>query len=92
MGESVPPYGPRDAVVIDRPSRYAGLRVTSVAFAQRTPRIRAWLHSPGWDRVVATATAESAGKAAVRAEDLVETAQSRGVPVQLPRLRRVHAA
>jgi hypothetical protein len=92
MGESVVPYGPRDAVVIDRPSRYAGLSVTAVAFEHRTPRIRAWLHTPGWERILTTGTAESAGEAALRAEDLVESARARGVPVRLPRLRRADAA
>jgi hypothetical protein len=75
MGEHAPPFGPGDAVVIERPSRYGGLRVTAVAFAERTPRIRGYLHTPGWERIVATATGRSAGEAAVRAEDLLEHAR-----------------
>jgi fructoselysine-6-P-deglycase FrlB-like protein len=81
MGEAVPPFGVRDAVVIDRPSRYRGLRVTAVAFASRTPRIRAYLHTPGWGRIVATGTGTSAGDAATRAEDLLDRALSQGVVV-----------
>lgn len=92
MGEHALPFGPRDAVVVDRPGRRPGLRVTAVAFADRTPRIRAWLHTPDWERIVATGTGGSAGEAAVRAEDLLEAAWARGVPVALPRLRRVDAA
>jgi hypothetical protein len=92
MGEPALPFGPRDAVVVDRPSRHPGLRVTAVAFADRTPRIRAWLHTPDWERVVATGTGGSAGEAAVRAEDLLEAAWARGVPVARPRLRSVDAA
>jgi len=116
MGEPAPPFGARDAVVIDRPSRHSGLeltvvafadgepriraylhtrewkRILAVAFADRTPRIRAWLHTPGWERIVATGTGGAAGEAAVRAEDLLEAAWARGIPVALRRLRRVDAA
>jgi hypothetical protein len=92
MGEPALPFGSRDAVVIERPSRHFGLRVTAVAFAGRAPRIRAWVHTPGRERVVSTATAGTAGEAAVRAEDLVDAARDRGIPVALPRLRRVDAA
>lgn len=92
MGEPALPFGPRDAVVVDRPSRHPGLRVTAVAFADRTPRIRAWLHTPDWERIVATGTGGSAREAAVRAEDLLGAAWDRGVPVALRRLRRVDAA
>ena len=92
MGEPALPFGPRDAVIVDRPSRHPGLRVTAVAFADRTPRIRAWLHTPGWERVITTGTGGSAGEAAVRAEDLLEAARARGVPVAHPRLRRIDAA
>jgi hypothetical protein len=91
MGETQVPYGPRDAVIVDRPSRHAGLRVTAVAFAEKTPRIRAWLHTPAWERIVATATGRSAGEAAVRAEDLLEAARARGVGTR-PHLRHVEAA
>ena len=89
MGEPGPPFGPRDAVVIARPSRHRGLRVTAVAFADRTPRIRAYLHTPGWERIVATGTGRAAGEAAVRAEDLLEHALRSGVRVDPPRLVRV---
>lgn len=89
MGEHAPPFGPADAVVIDRPSRYRGLRVTAVAFAGRTPRIRGYLHTPGWERIVATGTGRSAGEAAVCAEDLLEQALLRGVRVKPARLAPV---
>jgi hypothetical protein len=89
MGQQAPPFGADDAVVIDRPSRHRGLRVTAVAFASRAPRIRAYLHTPGWERIVATGTGHSAGEAALRAEDLLEAALRRGVPVDVPRLMRV---
>ena len=81
MGECAPPFGSDDAVVVERPSRHRGLRVTAVAFSKRTPRIRAYLHTAGWERVVATATGRSAGEAAARAEDLLEHARLRGVRV-----------
>jgi hypothetical protein len=89
MGESPLPFGPRDAVIVDRPSRHPGLRVTAVAFADRTPRIRAYLHTPGWDRIAAMGTGRSAGEAAVRAEDLFELALRRGIGVEPVRLRPV---
>jgi hypothetical protein len=89
MGEHVPPFGSADAVVVDRPSRYRGLRVTAVAFADRTPRIRGYLHTPGWERIVATSTGRSAGEAAVRAEDLLEQALLSGVRVKPARLAPV---
>ena len=89
MGEPAPPFGARDAVVIERPSRYRGLRVTAVAFAGRTPRLRAYLHTPGWERIVATGVGRSAGEAAVRAEDMLEHALLCGARVELPRLVRV---
>ena len=92
MGASAPPFGPKDAVVVDRPSRHRGLRVTAVEFAVGTPRIRAYLHTPGWERIAVTATAGSAGEAALRAEDLLEHAQSLGVRAKAPRLRHVDAA
>jgi hypothetical protein len=92
MGEPAPPFGHKDAVVIDRPSRHRGLRVTAVAFAGRTPRIRAYLHTPGWERIAATATGASAGEAAVRAEDLLEYAAARSAGSRQRRLRSVDAA
>jgi hypothetical protein len=92
MGESAPPFGQKDAVVIDRPSRHRGLRVTAVAFAGRAPRIRAYLHTPGWERIAATATGGSAGEAAVRAEDLLEYAAARSAASRPRRLRSVDAA
>lgn len=92
MGEPVPPFGPKDAVVVDRPSRHRGLRVTAVAFADRTPRIRAYLHTPAWERIAVTATADSAGEAGVRAEDLLEHARARTTGAGARRLRSVDAA
>ena len=92
MGDTAPPFAPTDAVIVERPSRHRGLRVTAVAFAGREPRIRAYLHTPAWERIVATATGGSAGEAAVRVEDLVEHAAARGVHVDPPPLRRVDAA
>jgi hypothetical protein len=89
MGAKAPPFGSRDAVVVDRPSRHPGLRVTAVAFRDRTPRVRGYLHTPGWERIVATATGRSAGEAALRAEDLLENALLCGIPVDLPRLAPV---
>jgi hypothetical protein len=95
MGEHAPPFGPGDAVIIERPSRHRGLRVTAVAFARRTPRIRAYLHTAEWERVVATSTGRSAGEAAARAEDLLEHAHLRGVrvePVRIAPLERERGA
>jgi len=92
MGDPALPYGPRDAVVVDRRSRHFGLNVTSVAFADRTPLIRAWLHTPDWERIVTTAVGPSAGAAALRAEDALDHARACGVPVSLPSLQRADAA
>lgn len=81
MGETALPFGSRDAVVIERPSRHRGLRLTAVAFAERVPRIRAYLHTPKWERILAVGTAPSAAEAANRAEDLLDRAVDRGVSV-----------
>jgi hypothetical protein len=81
MGRGAVPYGSRDAVVIDRVSRHRGLRVTAVAFAGRPPRIRAYLHTPEWRRIVAMGVGEAAAQAADRAEELADRAAERGIPV-----------
>src|SRR5947208_3622228 len=81
MSEAALPFGSRDAVIIDRPSRHRGLRLTAVAFAERLPRIRAYLHTPEWERILAVGTAPSAAEAAGRAEDLLDRAVDRGVVV-----------
>ena len=81
MGEAALPFGSRDAVVIERASRHHGLRLTAVAFAERVPRIRAYLHTPRWERILAVGTAPSAAEAADRAEDLLDRAVDRGVAV-----------
>jgi hypothetical protein len=75
--------------VIERPSRHRGLHITAVAFAHRVPRIRAYLHTPGWERIVATGTGQSAGEAAARAEDLLDDARRLRVPVQVPSIAPV---
>jgi hypothetical protein len=89
MDPAAPPFGPRDAVVIERPSRHRGLRLTAVAFADGEPRIRAYLHTPAWERIVAVGGGESAGEAAARADDLLERAMTQGVAVSLPHHRWV---
>ena len=81
VGQAAVPFGSRDAVVIERPSRHHGLRLTAVAFAERVPRIRAYLHTPKWERILAVGTAPSAAEAADRAEDLLDRAVDRGVAV-----------
>jgi hypothetical protein len=79
MGEAAPPFGSHDAVVIERPSRHHGLDLTVVAFARGEPRLRAYLHTPEWERILAVGTGPSAADAAVRAEDLLERAAALGV-------------
>jgi hypothetical protein len=79
MGEPAPPFGERDAVVIDRPSRHSGLELTVVAFADGEPRIRAYLHTREWRRILAVAFGPSAAHAAERVEDLLDRALSLGV-------------
>jgi len=81
MGEAALPFGSRDAVVIERASRHRGLRLTAVAFADPGPRIRAYLHTPQWERILAVGTAPSAAEAAHRAEKLLDHAVDRGVAV-----------
>ena len=79
MGDAALPFGSRDAVVIERASRHRGLRLTAVAFAERLPRLRAYLHTPEWERILAVGTAPSAAEAADRAEGLLDRAVDLGV-------------
>jgi hypothetical protein len=79
MGEAEPPFGERDAVVIDRPSRHRGLELTVVAFADREPRIRAYLHTRGWKRILTVGLGRSAADAADSAEELLDRARRLGV-------------
>ena len=81
------PFGARDAVVKQRPTRHGGLEVT-VAAPERGPRFRAYVHTPAWDRVVVVSTGASAEAAMARAEALVTRAVGEGVEVRLPATRR----
>ena len=57
----------RDSVVKQGPSRHRGLEVTVFA-PKHGPRFRAYVHTPGWERVLAVSAAESADAAKERAE------------------------
>jgi hypothetical protein len=50
-----------------------------VAFADGEPRIRAYLHTREWKRILAVAFGPSAAHAAERVEDLLDRALSLGV-------------
>jgi hypothetical protein len=80
------PFGTRDAVVKEGPSRHRGLEVTVVA-PERGPRFRAYVHAPGWGRVLVVSTAASADEATARAEALLAQAVGAGVRVNLPTTR-----
>ena len=77
------PFGARDGVVKQGPSRHRGLEVTVVA-PKRGPRFRAYVHTPGWERVVAVSGAGSEDAAMARAEALLTQAIGNGVRVDLP--------
>ena len=69
------------------PSRHRGLDVTVFA-PKRGPAFRAYVHTPGWERVLAVSAAVSADAAMERAEDLVGRAVSEGSLIRLPANRR----
>lgn len=73
----------RDAAVEERPSRHRGLKVT-VSAPKHGPRFRAYVHTPGWERVIAVSTAASADAAIERAEAVLTQAVEAGVEVHLP--------
>jgi hypothetical protein len=75
-------------VVKQQPSRHRGLEVTVVA-PKCGPRFRAYVHTPGWERVVAVSTAGSADAAMARAEGSLTQAIGNGVRVDLPAQRRL---
>jgi hypothetical protein len=85
MRQSQHPF--RGAVVMQQPSRRGGLEVTVFA-PKHGPRFRAYVHTPGWERVLAVSTAQSADAAAKRAEAVLTQAVGAGVDVQLPQARR----
>jgi hypothetical protein len=77
----------RDSVVKQAASRHRGLQVTVFA-PKHGPRFRAYVHTPGWERVLAVSAAESADAAMRRAEALLTQALGAGVEVHLPAARR----
>jgi len=77
----------RDSVVREESSRHRGLRVTVFA-PKHGPRFRAYVHTPGWERVLAVSTGESADAAISRAEAVLTHAVGSGVNVHLPAVRR----
>jgi hypothetical protein len=90
--ESQLPFGARDPVVDQRPSRLGGLEVT-VAAPKCGPRFRAYVHTPGWERVLAVSTGSTADAAMVHAEGSLSHAIGSGVRVNLPpQLRRASQA
>jgi hypothetical protein len=84
MARSQPPFGPEDAVVKQRPSRHRGLHLSVVAFKHGGTPFRAYVHTPGWERIVVVSPNSSAEVAAERAENLVLRASKHGVLVRLP--------
>lgn len=91
MGQPQHPFGRRDAVVLERPSRRPGLRVTVVAFASGEPRLRSFVHTPDWSRLVLVAGGPSPRDAAERADDLIDAVEARGVDLRLPHPPQAHA-
>jgi hypothetical protein len=92
VAQSQLPFGARDAVVGQGASRHRGLEVT-VASPKRGRRFRAYVHTPGWERVLAVSTADSAEAAMARADQSLSHAIGHGVQVSLPAQRqRVRAA
>jgi hypothetical protein len=87
VAQSQLPFGARDAVVKHGPSRHRGLDVTVVS-PKHGPRFRAYVHAPGWERVLAVSTAESAESAVARAERSLSQAIGNGVQVNLPQRPR----
>ena len=85
MGRSPHPF--RDSLVTQGPSRHRGLEVTVFA-PKRGPRFRAYVHTPGWERVLVVSTAASAEAAMERVDVLLSQAVGQGVEVKLPAARR----
>ena len=83
VAQSQLPFGARDAVVNQAPSRLGGLEVTVVA-PTRGPRFRGYVHTPGWERVLAVGTGSTADAAMVHAERSLAQAIGSGVAVKLP--------
>jgi hypothetical protein len=79
MARAEPPFGPKDAVVKQRPSRHRGLHLTVVAFKRGGTPFRAYVHTPDWERIVVVSPSTSAEVAAARAENLVLHASTYGV-------------
>jgi hypothetical protein len=83
VAQSQLPFGARDAVVKQVPSRLGGLEVT-VAAPKCGPRFRAYVHTPGWERILAVGTGSTADAAKVHAEESLSQAIGSGVQVNLP--------
>jgi hypothetical protein len=83
VAQSQLPFGARDPVVSQRPSRLGGLEVT-VAAPKCGPRFRAYVHTPGWERVLAVGTGSTADAAMLHAEGSLSQAIGNGVRVNLP--------
>jgi hypothetical protein len=85
MGRSPHPF--RDSLVKQESSRHRGLEV-SVFALKRQRQFRAYVHTPGWERVLVVSTAASADAAMTRADALLSQAVGAGVLVHLPAARR----
>src|SRR5512138_1405147 len=77
----------RDAVVKQRPSRHRGLEVT-VFSPKHGPAFRAYVHTPGWERVLVVSAATSADAAMERAEGSVGRVVGEGPGITVPANRR----
>jgi hypothetical protein len=85
MGRSSHPSP--DSLVKHEPSRHRGLEV-SVFALKRGRQFRAYVHTPGWERVLAVSIAASADAAMTRADAALSQAVGAGVDVRLPAARR----
>lgn len=85
MGASPHPTG--DSVVKHAPSRHRGLDVTVFA-PRRGPAFRAYVHTPGWERILVVSTGASADEAIARGDALLTHAVEAGVDAHLPSARR----
>ena len=79
MDDRAVPLGSGAVVVNEGPSGYRGLDLTVVALKRAGWPFRAYVHTPGWGRVVAVSTGSSADTARERAETLLAQAVERGV-------------
>ena len=74
------PFGRRDSVVLQAKSRHDGLLISVVA-RRGAASLHAYLHTPGWGRILAVGLAPTAQEAAERADALLDAAIARGLTI-----------